>query len=121
MKRYVSFLVLLMTAISLQAQDFQQFFNDSTLRLDYIFAGDKKSQHIYLDQLHKSAGWYGRRHHLDQLPLEGNGDITMKDAATGTVIYRHSFSTLFQEWLSTAEARQTSRSFENVFLVPYPR
>ena len=78
MKRYVSFLVLLMTAISLQAQDFQQFFNDSTLRLDYIFAGDKKSQHIYLAQLHKSAGWYGRRHHLDQLPLEGNGSLLAK-------------------------------------------
>ena len=121
MKHLFLLLGLLTACFGLQAQDFQQFFSDSTLRLDYIFAGDRNSQHIYLDQLHKSPHWYGRRHHLGQLPLDGNGDITMKDAATGTVIYRHSFSTLFQEWLATEEARRVSRSFENVFLVPYPR
>ena len=37
------------------------------------------------------------------------------------VVYRHSFSTLFQEWLATDEAKHTRRSFENVFLVPFPR
>lgn len=31
------------------------------------------------------------------------------------------FSTLFQEWLATKEAKQTQKSFQNVFLVPYPR
>ncbi len=121
MKHVFLFLCLFTATLGLQAQDFQEFFTDSTLRLDYIFAGDHNSQHIYLDQLNKSPRWYGRRHHLSQLPLAGNGDITMKDAATGTVIYRHSFSTLFQEWLATEESRRVSRSFENVFLVPYPR
>ncbi len=121
MKRFFLLLSLFIAALGLQAQDFQQYFTDNTLRIDYIFAGNRKSQQIYLDQLSKSHRWYGRRHHLAQLPLEGNGDITMKDAATGIVIYRQSFSTLFQEWLSTAESHHLSRSFENVFLVPFPR
>ena len=38
-----------------------------------------------------------------------------------TVIFRHSFSTLFQEWLATEEAKHTQKSFENVFLVPFPK
>jgi len=30
-------------------------------------------------------------------------------------------STLFQEWLATDEAKHTQKSFENVFLVPFPK
>lgn len=102
------------------AQDFDRYFCDSTLRIDYVFAGDAKQQDIYLDELSKSARWYGRRHRLSELPLQGNGSITVRDKVSGTVIYRHSFSTLFQEWLATDEARTTRKSFENVFLIPYP-
>lgn len=93
---------------------------DSTLRLDYIFSGDNRTQHIAVDQLSKTAGWYGRRHHLAELPLEGNGQLTMVDQATGDTLYRHSFSTLFQEWQETEEARHITKSFENTFVVPLP-
>jgi hypothetical protein len=64
--------------------------------------------------------WYGRRTHLAELPLAGNGQITVRSHRSQQVIYRHSFSTLFQEWLATDEAKHTQRSFENVFLVPFP-
>lgn len=120
MKKY---LILFLAFISLEssAQCFEQYFRDSTLRLDYIFAGDFQRQEIYLDELSQSNRWYGRRQRLSELPVEGNGQVTMYDKATGKVIYRHSFSTLFQEWLATSEAKQVRKSFENVFLVPYPK
>lgn len=121
MKKTILSLFAAMMALSAGAQDFNKHFCDSTLRLDYVFAGDRNKQAIYVDQLCKSAHWYGRRQHLGELPLAGNGDITVKDYASGEVIYRHSFSTLFQEWLSTDESKTTPKSFENVFLVPYPK
>lgn len=121
MKKSIALLCFLTVQLTLSAQSFEQYFCDSTLRLDYIFAGDSKSQQIYVDELAKSARWYGRRHHLSELPLEGNGSITVRDKASGMIIYRHSFSTLFQEWLATDEAKKTQKSFENVFLVPYPK
>lgn len=96
-------------------------FADSTLRLDYTFCGDACGQQIFVDELSMSPRWYGRRHRLDELPLKGNGQLTVCSHATGDTLYRHSFSTLFQEWLATAEAKQTRRSFENVFLIPMPR
>ena len=120
MKKYLLLLVTFFS-LSVQAQDFEQYFSDSTLRLDYIFAGDVNQQYIYVDQLSKSHRWYGRRHRLAELPLAGNGKITVFDKMTGIVIYRHSFSTLFQEWLATDEAKHTKKSFENVFLIPYPQ
>ena len=121
MKKFLIISLLSSIAISVQAQRFEDYFEDRTLRLDYTFCGDASHQQIYVDELVSIPRWYGRRHRLAEVPLKGNGDITVRSKADGTVIYRHSFSSLFQEWLSTAESKQTQKSFENVFLVPYPR
>ena len=121
MKRTLISIIVALVAITATAQNFDEYFTGNTLRLDYVFAGDRKSQAIYVDQLTQTPGWYGRRHNLDRLPLEGNGQITVRDAKTQRVIYRHSFSTLFQEWLATEESKTTPKSFENVFLVPFPK
>lgn len=119
--RLLFLLAIIGAALSAKGQSFDTYFYDRTLRLDYIFAGNSRQQAIYLDQLNVSERWYGRRQRLAELPLQGSGQITMRHHRTGEVIYRHSFSTLFQEWLSTDEAKHTSRSFENVFLVPFPK
>ena len=105
----------------LQAQRFEDYFEDKTLRIDYIFAGNAQQQEIAVDLLNVSPHWYGKRQRLAELPLEGNGQITVRSHKTGQVIYRHSFSTLFQEWLSYPEAQSIKKSFENVFLVPMPK
>ena len=106
---------------NLAAQNFDDYFEDRTLRLDYIFAGNNKQQTLFVDELCSFPGWAGRRHHLNELPLEGNGQITVCDVQTGDTIYRHSFSSLFQEWQGTEEAVRTDKSFENTFLVPFPK
>ena len=94
---------------------------ERTLRIDYEFAGNAQTQHISVDELCSFKGWAGRTIHMDSVPLRGNGDITLRDARSHQVIYTQSFSTLFQEWLATEEAVHTSRSFENVFLLPMPQ
>jgi hypothetical protein len=121
MKRIILSTALLLAVVSASAQRFEDYFEDRTLRLDYIFAGDVTLHQIYVDELVSMPHWYGRRQRLAELPLKGNGQITMCSKADGEVIYRHSFSTLFQEWLATDEAKHTQKSFENVFLVPFPK
>lgn len=103
------------------AQSFDTYFEDNTLRIDYQFSGDAQHQEIAVDQLNLVPRWFGKRQRLAELPVEGNGQITVKDHKSGAVIYRNSFSTLFQEWLSYPEANRTRKSFENVFLVPMPK
>lgn len=107
-------------ATNIHAQQFQEFFEDNTLRIDYIFAGNHDKQYIFLDELSKTPRWAGRRQKLSQLPLEGNGQIIVRDKETNLIIYKHSFSTLFQEWLEEEEATKTSKSFENPFMIPFP-
>ena len=104
---------LLIVSAALSAQD-------KTLRVDYIFTGTAKSSEICLDEMSCFDGWAGRRHNLDSVALRGNGQICMKDAQTGEVLYCQSFSTLFQEWQATEEATRVRKSFENVFLLPMP-
>lgn len=121
MKRNAILWLCLLMTTCIYAQNFEDFFQDKTLRVDYIFTGDTGHQAIYLDELSSLPSWAGRRHHLAELPLEGNGQIIMTDIETGKCIYKHSFSSLFQEWLSTDEARETAKGFENSFLLPYPK
>jgi len=88
--------------------------------VDYIFSGTDKSVEISLDEMSCFDGWAGRRVNLDEVPVRGNGQISLTDVASGEVLYRQSFSTLFQEWQTTEEATRVRKSFENVFLLPMP-
>ena len=119
LKYFFSLLCPLIMGTTSEAQN--THLKDSTLRIDYIFSGDAKQQYISVDEVRSFKGWAGRTHNMDKVPLGGNGQITMRDAATNEVLYRHSFSTLFQEWLGTEEATQTTKAFENVFLLPMPK
>jgi hypothetical protein len=103
------------------AQDFDRYFQDKTLRIDYIFSGNRNTQHIAVEELLVSPKWYGKRQRLADVPMEGNGQITMRDHKTHRIIYKNSFSTLFQEWQEEPEALRLDKAFENVFLVPMPK
>ena len=91
-----------------------------TLRVDYIFSGTDRTQEIALDGMSRFDGWAGRRVNLDEVPVRGNGQIALIDKASGEVLYRQAFSTLFQEWQTTEEATRVKRAFEGVFLLPMP-
>ena len=121
MKKLFLIATLSLSCLFASAQRFEDYFEDRTLRLDYTFAGDNNHHEIYVDEMVTLPHWYGRRQRLAELPLKGNGQITVRSMKDRQVIYRHSFSTLFQEWLATDEAKHTRKSFENVFLVPFPK
>ncbi|MFQ9068591.1 MAG: IgA Peptidase M64 [Bacteroides stercoris] len=120
MKKHILFLLCLIAVASTRAQVFADHFADKTLRVDYIFNGNASGQAICLDGLSALPTWAGRKHHLAELPLQGNGQIVMRNATSGKTIYTTSFSSLFQEWLETDEARNVTKGFENTFLLPYP-
>lgn len=128
MKHTLFFRRVLMTLLALAggvslawAQDFETYFTDATLRIDYTFGGNAEHQFVALKGLQSQREWSGRRCNLNSTPLRGNGQILLRDKASGEVIYRQAFSSLFQEWLVTPEAQGSARSFEATFLVPMPR
>ena len=120
-KQYITGIILcILPFIQVKSQEFENYFKEKTLRIDYIFSGNTQQQHISVDELLQFPQWNGRRHRLNELPLAGNGEITMKNKETGKIIYRHSFSSLFQEWITEKEAASSTKAFENSFLLPFP-
>ncbi len=118
--RFIIFCLLLISNCG-YGQHFDQFFIDKTLRVDVVFAGNSDKKSIVIDELNELPSWAGRKQHLNENHLRGNGVINMYDIQTEQLIYTQSFSTLYQEWLSTVEAKQISKNFENVFLLPFPK
>ena len=108
-------------AATANGQSFDDDFEDRTLRLDYIFAGNNRSQHIYLEQALSTPRWAGRKSRLTEMPLAGNGQLKVKDHGTGRLLYVHTFSTLFQEWQATEEATQVQKAFQTSYNVPMPK
>lgn len=112
---------LLLASTAIHAQQFETYFTEQTLRVDYVFTGNEQGQQIALDELVATPGWAGRRHHLAEMPLKSHGQLVMRDKETGQTIYATSFSSLFQEWTATDEAKEVTKSYENCFLMPFPK
>lgn len=120
MKQFLSLIFILIGFIG-SAQNFNDYFTDKTLRLDYIFAGNANQQNIYLSEMIQLSKWHGRVDNLSVTPVQGNGQIKVYSQATNKPIYVLPFGSLFQEWLTLSEAENQFKSFENSFLIPFPK
>lgn len=114
-------LLLCCLALTAQAQSFDEYFEDRTLRLDYILAGDSAEAQIYFAQAYSLPAWNGRRARLNEQFLRGNGQVIVRPHGSDSILYVHSFSTLFQEWQATEEATRLRKAFQATYLVPFPK
>ena len=120
--RIIFFIGLFLLATStVFSQNFDDYFVDKTLRLDYIFAGNSEKQHAFLSDLVELNQWNGRKTNLSTTPIQGNGQVKVYDKESHKLIYVLPFGSLFQEWLTLDEAKTASKSFENSFLIPFPK
>ena len=120
-KRIFLLALAFVALVETRAQQFDDDFEDRTLRLDYILAGDSHTQDIYFQQAYATPRWAGRRTRLNENLLRGNGQITVREHATDRLLFTHTFSTLFQEWLATEEATMVRKAFETSCNIPFPR
>jgi hypothetical protein len=101
--------------------NFDQWFDNKALRIDYFLAGDANTQHFFLDHIREEPFWSGSPLSLiDGLGL-GTHRVEVTEMQNGTLIYSLGFCTLFQEWQTTAEAKYLTRAFEQVTRIPFPK
>ena len=58
-KRLLLLVGIMLAAVKVQSQGavaFDQYFEDRTLRLDYVFAGNDKEQHIFFEHTSRRDG-----------------------------------------------------------------
>lgn len=117
-------LLFILAAFSLQASGQDQFsthFYSRSLRFDFLFGGNAEETIVYPVQMKEEPWWAGSRTQLTDTFHYGNSRVRLLDAETGILLFSRGFSTLFQEWQTTAEAREQDKTFYQAVFLPFPR
>ncbi|MEO8678570.1 MAG: M64 family metallopeptidase [Vicinamibacterales bacterium] len=112
----LAFAVAVVVALSSQAQPAVR-----TMRLDYFHTGNTKLELFSLDEAVVEpstwSGYAGRR--ADPLGYGAYG-FDVRDAATKELRYSHGFGSIYDEWVTTEEARTQTRTFHESVRFPLP-
>jgi hypothetical protein len=109
-------------ATELSALDkFNAQFTGRTLRFDYHHTGDAKTEHVAPVGLRLEGDWAGSRTQLVDATQFGKYLFEVVDPASGNVLFSRGFCSIFGEWETTGEAKQTWRAFEESQRFPEPR
>ena len=112
----------LLISVSLLAQsNFHNYFLDKTLQINLIEAGDSETENIYLSSMIETPYYSGSRANLlDTLNL-GYYYAYLYSTKNSQLIFSEGFSTLFQEWQTTEEAKKSKRSLNFSLRIPFPK
>jgi hypothetical protein len=120
--RTIILFILFGCSISGLAQNgFDKYFTDKVLRFDFMFAGNSQKTVVYPVGMKEEPFWAGSNNNLIDPFNSGNFKYEVFDDAGNTLIYSKGFCTLYQEWQTTAEAKNMDRSFYEVATMPFPR
>jgi len=102
--------------------NFDDYFLDKTLRIDYYHIGDAKEEFITIDQIYQQGIWAGNPKNLIDPFNNGKYEIKVYDVASNRLIYSKGYATYFGEYTTTNPAIQgIKRTYHETVLMPYPK
>lgn len=115
-------LMILLSTPALKGQNYQAFFTDSTMRVDYYHTGTAAEELFSLDQVYLEGPWPGSKTRLlDSLHL-GKYLAKVYDVQTDQLLFSFSYNTVFGEWQTTSEALSgIKRTMHESVRFPFPR
>ena len=120
----LSLVFILSTALGAAPSDlsFDDFFIDSTMRIDYFHIGDAESEMVTLDQVRQYGIWAGSRTNLLDSFNNGRYYVKIFDSASGKLIFSRGFDSYFGEYQTSGPAaRGEKRTYHESARIPYPR
>lgn len=121
MKRFAIMFILLSMYAQISATEYDNYFTNEQLRIDYYIFGNADTCTYALDKYVKEPVWGGTRHNLiDSLGYgDYHFDVMLHDS--DVVIYSRGYCNLFGEWQTTPEAEEVMRGFSESVIMPYPK
>ncbi len=114
----IVFFFLILTAVSTSAPAAGP---SPTVRVDYYHSGNAESEMFSLHQVViEPLPWPGPADKLIDTSGRGYFLFQVEEPGSGAVLYSRGYSSIFQEWQSTGEARQMNRSFHESVRFPKP-
>ena len=126
MKRLLLFItVIILFTSQLQAQsleNFDEYFTDQTMRIDYFHIGDAIEEFITIDRVYQYGTWAGSRVNLLDNFNNGRYYVKIYDAESGELIYSKGFDSYFGEYKTSEDAiDRIKRTYHETALIPYPQ
>ncbi|MGD9347875.1 MAG: peptidase M64 N-terminal domain-containing protein, partial [Candidatus Aminicenantes bacterium] len=121
---YLIALILLFsgTLLAQEKPDFDDYFVDKTMRVDYFHIGDAKEETITIDQVYEQGIWAGSKQNLIDRLNYGRYCIKIYDSSSGKLVYAKGFDSYFGEYKTTGKALEgIKRTYHESFLLPYPK
>ena len=100
---------------------YSDFFTGNTMRFDFHHAGNSNEENYFFDKVIREGEWAGSEVSLINPFDYGEQHFRIIDSATGRLIYKNNYCTLFNEWQTTPEATMTVRSFPESVVFPEPK
>ncbi|MGD0583326.1 MAG: M64 family metallopeptidase [Bacteroidales bacterium] len=100
---------------------FDNYFLDKTMRFDYFHSGTGNEEHFAKDQIVSDGIWSGSKVSLlDNLNL-GLYFFEIVDKESKVLLYSKGFASVFGEWKTTPEAKDSWGTFSESLRFPWPK
>ncbi len=109
------------TTAGAATSDFDALFTGRTLRYDYNHAGTATEEHIAPDRFRLEGEWPGSRTQLVDETNMGKYMFLVVDPGTNRTIYSRGFASIYGEWETTGEAKESWRVLHESQRFPEPR
>ncbi len=121
MRTLLFFLLILISQSCIQKTGYEQYFEEQSMRVDFVFYGNADNEEIKLAKISKEPFWGGSKTNLNNMLNYGEYKFEITDLKTENIIYSQGFCTLFEEWQTTLEADSVYREFYQTVLFPLPK
>jgi hypothetical protein len=119
MKKQLLFLLALLPCMAFA--QFDQWFTEASLRVDYTLTGDAKNTTFALKELIREPYWSGSKTNLiDKLEF-GNYIVRIYEPGTDHLLFSKGYQNLYGEWQTTEEAAKITKTFDESVIVPFPK
>lgn len=99
--------------------DFNSWFENKTMRVDYFHSGTATEEHFSMDRVLSDGIWAGSNTVLADDLKFGLYFFEVFDQSTGTLLYSRGYASVFGEWQSTPEAVNWGTFHESIRF-PWP-
>ena len=121
MKLQILLLSLIFPIMAHSQNEFNHYFKNQSMRFDFLLGGNNSEERVYPEQIKKEPYWAGSKTNLIDPFNYGNLRFRIFDEKSDSLLFSRGFSSLFDEWQTTAEAKVKDRTYYQTAIFPYPK
>lgn len=120
-KGLIAFAMVSLCALPANA-DFNDHFENQTMRIDYHHIGDSETEMVSLDRIHTYGVWAGSVVNLADTLNYGAYYYKIYNAESGELIYSRGFDSYFKEYQTSSPAHDgVIKAFHESAIIPAPK